>query len=822
MANRETREVHIKVTSNEKGMKTANKPTNKLKGGLSGVASAASAATGGIRAMAMALVSSGIGAVVLALGSMVAFLGKTMSLSRNFEKSLSRLGAITGATADDMTRLSDSAQKFGASTEFTASQVVEMQTELAKLGFNTEEILAATGGALSLASAAGTGLAEAAEVTAGVLNGFGMAASDIGEVVDVMAMSFNSSALDMEKFRESMKMVAPIASTVGESVASTTAALGVLADNQIAGSMAGTNLRKVLMGLEKEFGGGLATQLDSFKERLDTATTRNQKLEMATKLVGERMAGALIILAENNEKYDELKVKLDGASEAYDGLGAAQNMANKQLDNLDGDLKILNSTWEGFMLGIEDGNGAMNSLARKGVQLLTNAINGLNKGAERVSFYFTDLREGLKEASVGIGATVVGLFTKMRLKIEEFVTKAKLKMSEVPLIGGAIDEEAAKANLKRIEEDLSKANALIDKGAEYRSKSVARAGTAEIRFQQEYNKITEDIRTKARIKKEAETEEEEAKEDENNKASISKRKAFLEKLAKAEADQEAKTQAEKIELARQRHLDELAKIEMNTTEKREAEARINAIYDDKQKELRKQKELEADKERADQLIKKSEEQITELEKENGDFENRLMRLDAQKTLILMNEDLTEQQRTEILAKNAAARTRVEEAQADAKVAVLSKVAGYMSGFADLAGKNTEEGKAIAVATALINTYAGMSEVWSKKGSSPFVSASIAEKIAASAMVLGTGMKTIKSIKSVKVPKGGGGSGGGATPTGVQAPSFNVIGQTSVGEQLIADAVGQSNQQPVQAYVVESQMTSAQELNRNVEENASLG
>jgi len=188
----------------------------------------------------------------------------------------------------------------------------------------------------------------------------------------------------------------------------------------------------------------------------------------------------------------------------------------------------------------------------------------------------------------------------------------------------------------------------------------------------------------------------------------------------------------------------------------------------------------------------------------------------------MNTNLTEEQRTQILAKNAAARTRVEEAQADAKVAILSKVANYMSGFAELAGKNTEEGKAIAVATALINTYAGMSEVWSKKGSSPFVSASIAEKIAASAMVLSTGMKTIKSIKSVKVPNGGGATGGGSAPTGVQAPSFNVIGQTSVGEQLIADAVGQSNQQPVQAYVVESQMTSAQELNRNVEENASLG
>lgn len=820
MANRETREVHIKVTSNEKGMKTANKQTNSLKGGLAGVASAAGAATGGIKAMALALVSSGIGAVVLALGSMVAFLGKTMSLSRNFEKSLSRLGAITGATDKELSQLSDSAQRFGATTEFTASQVVEMQTELAKLGFNTEEILAATGGALSLASAAGTGLAEAAEVTAGVLNGFGMAASDIGEVVDVMAMSFNSSALDMEKFRESMKMVAPIASTVGESVASTTAALGVLADNQISGSMAGTNLRKVLMGLEKEFGGGLATQLDAFKERLDGATSRNQKLQMATKLVGERMAGALIILAENNEKYDELKVKLEGASEAYNGLGAAQNMANKQLDNLDGDLKILNSTWEGFMLGIEDGNGAMNKLARKGIQAVTNSINGFNLMVEYASFYFKDFRQGIKESAIGIGLNIGGLFKKMTLKIEEFVTKAKLKLAEVPLISGAIDEEAAKENLKRIGEDLAKANAMIDKGAEYRDKANGRALTRRARFEEEYSKLTEDIRTKARAKAQTEAEEEESEEDEANKEAIAKRKAFLEKLAKAEADQKAKTEAEKIELARKRHLDELAKIEMNTKEKREAEARINAIYDDKQKDLRKKKELEQDTERANQLIKRSEEQIAELEKENGDFQARLDRLDVQRTLLLMDTNLTEEQRNQILEKNAAARVRVEEAQADARLAIMSKVANYMSGFAELAGKNTQEGKAIAVATALINTYAGMSEVWSKKGSSPFVSASIAEKIAASATVLATGMKTIKSIKSVKVPHGNGAGGGSASPS-IQAPAFNVIGRTSNDAQLVAGAIGESNQTPVQAYVVESQMTSQQQMSRNVSENASL-
>ena len=186
----------------------------------------------------------------------------------------------------------------------------------------------------------------------------------------------------------------------------------------------------------------------------------------------------------------------------------------------------------------------------------------------------------------------------------------------------------------------------------------------------------------------------------------------------------------------------------------------------------------------------------------------------------MNDNLTTQQRNDLLAKNSAARVRVEEAEADARLAIMSKVANYMSGFAELAGKNTQEGKAIAVATALINTYAGMSEVWSKKGSSPFVSASIAEKIAASATVLATGMKTIKSIKSVKVPHGGGAGGGSASPS-IQAPAFNVIGRTSNDAQLVAGAIGESNQTPVQAYVVESQMTSQQQMSRNVSENASL-
>ena len=152
---------------------------------------------------------------------------------------------------------------------------------------------------------------------------------------------------------------------------------------------------------------------------------------------------------------------------------------------------------------------------------------------------------------------------------------------------------------------------------------------------------------------------------------------------------------------------------------------------------------------------------------------------------------------------------------------MSTVQDMMGAFADLAGKSTSEGKAISIAAALINTYAGMSEIWGKKSESPFVGASLAQKIAASATVLASGLKTVKSIKQVKVPKGGAGGATASAPT-IQAPNFNVIGQTSAGEGQILDAIQQGNNQPVQAYVVESQMTNSQELNRNVSANASIG
>ena len=365
----EKREVYIKVSSNTgPQMQKATAQTAGLSGALGGVSAAAGAATGGIRAMTAALISSGIGAIVVAIGALVSGFGALISNSKNFEKSLSGLEAITGATTSEMDSLKASAKELGATTKFTAQEVVQLQTEFSKLGFTTAEILDVQAATLDLAAAAGTDLAEAAVVAGATLRGFGLSTKETGRVVDVMAKSFTTSALDMEKFKESMKMVAPIAKTVKVSIESTAGALAVLADRGVSGSMAGTQLRKIMSDLAQKTGKDFQTSLQITAEKLEKAGSTAEKLAIAHELVGDRAKGSLIALAENREEVARLGLIYENAA------GSAERMAGVQLDNLSGSLTLLSSAWDGFMLSLEDGSGILNTLARGFVDTVTGFL----------------------------------------------------------------------------------------------------------------------------------------------------------------------------------------------------------------------------------------------------------------------------------------------------------------------------------------------------------------------------------------------------------------------------------------------------------------
>ena len=291
---------------------------------------------------------------------------------KGFEKAGSDLEAVLGeqGTAGALKNLSDQAKELGASTAFTATEVRGLQKEFAKLGFNPDQIENMTEATLNLAAAAGVELSEAASNAGSIINAFGLNSQDATHVTDVMAMSFSKSALDMEKFSETMKNASPIARATGVSLEQATAAAGKLADANITGSKAGTDLKTIFSELVKD-GKPFQQSLTDIAGRLNGASTKAEKLAIAEKLVGERAKGALLVLANQKEGLAELTTELENSEDA------AKDMADVMLDNLAGDITIASSAWEGFILSLEDGTGQLSKSSREVVSGFTNILSGL-------------------------------------------------------------------------------------------------------------------------------------------------------------------------------------------------------------------------------------------------------------------------------------------------------------------------------------------------------------------------------------------------------------------------------------------------------------
>ena len=300
---------------------------------------------------------------IAGVAGVISVMKNGLKVIMDFEKANSSLKAITGATDEEMNKLKETAKQLGSTTAFTASQVVELQTEFAKLGFTTKQIDNATESTLDLALASGTTLAESASVVGNTLGGLGLSAIETQRVVDVMAKSFTSSALDMEKFKESMKLVAPASRAVGKSVEETTALLGTLANAGISGSNAGTALRASFIQLNKA---GL-----TLEQGLEKVAKSEDKLATATDLVGKNASTAFLVLAEGTDTTRELEEAM------YDATGTAQDMAETMADNLAGDIDILKSSWEGFILSLDGSESVIGNVMRSLTQGLTKALIGL-------------------------------------------------------------------------------------------------------------------------------------------------------------------------------------------------------------------------------------------------------------------------------------------------------------------------------------------------------------------------------------------------------------------------------------------------------------
>ena len=845
--------------------KTANKSFNGLNNTLGFMPKSIQGVIGGLKALKVALISTGIGALVVAAGSLVTLFISATKKGSQFAKQLSTLRAVSGASNEEMEALSESAKKLGSSTQFTAVEVAQLQTEYAKLGKTTPEILAATEATLDLAASLEVGLAEAATLAGSVVNSFGLQASDTQRVVDVLAKSTSSSSLDFGLLTESLKMAAPIARATGKSIEETAGLLGVLADNGVKGSLAGTGLSKVMSELNKK---GL-----TFEEAYSKVNTSTDKLGVAQELVGEIGAKSLLNLANSEEAIGKLTTTLENSG------GAAQAMAEIRLDNLEGDTTKLSSAWEGFLLSLEDGQGVFSKISRAFVQGLTGILNALTFLSKATGAFFSEMKE-----TAGVSISIIKTSIKKALRgMQDSFLSFKEAIADIPFIGKAIDKDKLAKDRRELNKALSKANDDAKYWADI-SKKRAEEGTFIDRVSNRLKVSENKLALKKISKNEEAAADKQAKLDEEaikkRKAAYAKFLAFRNKLEKRQEDFDDKTEEEKLARQKERDLKELDALRASSKKKAEARLLIDKFYSDKLIELEEKRQAVIDKKAEDaRLAKEKKDEAARLAKEKKDADDLKKFLETKKGLedqyansllsnieqeqnavkskydnliqqaIIYGKDtkiLEEARQSELqeIEKDFAEQNRQARLkEADSRLEIASQATRAVQSLGDAVFahrmKNLKEGtkeqlkaakqqfnfnKALQLGMAVIDTGKAIT---ASLAQSPVAIGPIPNPagIASLAFAAISGASQIAMIASQKyeAPKKSTttssppsiGSGGGASAS--QAPNFNVVGQS--GFNQVAGALG--SQPPAQAFVVSGDVTTAQQLENNTIQQATF-
>jgi len=185
------------------------------------------------------------------------------------------------------------------------------------------------------------------------------------------------------------------------------------------------------------------------------------------------------------------------------------------------------------------------------------------------------------------------------------------------------------------------------------------------------------------------------------------------------------------------------------------------------------------------------------------------------------EEATRQKSIDADKQATEAKIKLAQAEAQAKIQAADAVSNTLNNAAELLGKTTGAGKALALVAATISMFSSAQKAYESTVGIPFVGPVLAPINAG--LAISAGLKNIQAINSVKVPGGG---GGGSTPSvggvggGGATPQFNVVGNSGVNQ--LANVIANKEQPPVRTYVVASDVTSAQSLDRNIVKSASLG
>ncbi len=315
------------------------------------------------------IAKTGIATTVTAISGMSTALagvaGYSIKVGSSFEAGMSKVQAVSGASNEQLQRLSDKAKEMGATTKFSATEAADAMNYMAMAGWKTEDMLNGIDGIMNLAAASGENLATTSDIVTDALTAFGLSASDSTHFADVLAAASSNANTNVSMMGETFKYVAPVAGSLGYSAEDCAVAIGLMANSGIKASQSGTALRSMFSRLAKP-----SKEVKEAMEKLNISLTdshgnmksldtlmgdlrnsfsglsESEKAEMASSLAGqEAMSGLLAIVNASDADFNKLKDAIYGAD------GASAKMAETMQDNLQGKITILKSTIEG--LGIK-------------------------------------------------------------------------------------------------------------------------------------------------------------------------------------------------------------------------------------------------------------------------------------------------------------------------------------------------------------------------------------------------------------------------------------------------------------------------------------
>ncbi|OFO41736.1 phage tail tape measure protein [Staphylococcus sp. HMSC070D05] len=298
----------------------------------------------------------------------VAGFGLAAKKSIDFDDSMRKVKATSGATGGEFQQLRDKALEMGAKTKFSASESAEALNYMALAGWDTKDMLGGIDGVMQLAAASGEDLGAVSDIVTDSLTAFGMKAKDSGRFADVLAQTSSKANTDVRGLGEAFKYAAPVAGALGYTVEDTSIAIGLMSNAGIKGEKAGTALRTMFTNLAKptkamkeemdrlgisitDSNGKMLPMRDVMGQLRNKfkGLSKDQQASAAATIFGkEAMSGALAVINASDEDYKKLTKSIDNST------GASKRMSDEMEGGIGGSIRKMKSAIESMAISIGD------------------------------------------------------------------------------------------------------------------------------------------------------------------------------------------------------------------------------------------------------------------------------------------------------------------------------------------------------------------------------------------------------------------------------------------------------------------------------------